>query len=309
MATEAAEPKAEELKDPGIATEEVPVKPKVPIAKNRKTAGAKAPPCLEVMAARIEQLHDEADQADAAIAAEVKKLEELQAKIATMRSEAEAKRAAAQRASQEYLKKKCEASIAQLEACVPKRAPNPFVMFCQEVSVPGVSSIEQNQVRKEKWANLSPEEKQKYQDRHKEASRKYNEWGSSEEGQKNLRERNELRRQCKTEGMEELGKAVSDLKNTPTKRAQDVEEHTPTKDRVVKQRRVAPVRASPPTKEPSLDEKVLEEAGKANLSEQLRNLAARPDVLALGKSSQELWDALQAHNGMVNATKHALLSS
>merc|ERR1711920_1215453 len=141
----------------------------------------------------------------------------------------------------------------------------------------------------------------------------------SEEGQKNLRERNELRARCKAGSMEELDKAIGAAsssntdevpKASPAKRKSHVEkDETPIKDRAVKQRRVALGQVSPPTKALALDEEVLEEAGKANLAEQLRNLAARPDVLALGRSSQELWHALKAHNGMVNAAKHALLSA
>jgi len=274
---------------------------------------------LEVMASKIKRLNEEAAQAEAAIADEVKKLEELQARIAAMRADAETKRAAAQQASREYLKRKCEASIAQLESCIPKRPPTPWVMFRTEVSVPGRSVLQQQSEIAEKWAKLSPEVKQKYNARYAEESRKFNEWGNSEEGRKNLRERNELLRQCKAEGTEELNNALAAtdssqtdgaLKHTPTKRTKAVQdEDTPTKGSAAKQRRVAPTRASPPIKGPALDEEILQEAEKANLVEQLRNLAARSDVLALGRSSQELLEALKAHNGMVNAAKHALLSA
>jgi hypothetical protein len=39
----------------------------------------------------------------------------------------------------------------------------------------------------------------------------------------------------------------------------------------------------------------------------LLNLAARPEIQALKKSSQELLEALQGNGGMVNAAKRALL--
>merc|ERR1712150_31151 len=76
-----------------------------------------------------------------------------------------------------------------------------------------------------------------------------------------------------------------------------------------KQRRVSNVRAPPPTTDSEFDEKVLEEASRADMLAQLRNLAGRPDVLALGRSSQELLNALKANGGMVNAAKRALLTS
>jgi len=56
-----------------------------------------------------------------------------------------------------------------------------------------------------------------------------------------------------------------------------------------------------------LDEAVVAEATEAKLLEQLRNLAGRPEVLALGKSGGELLAVLQKHEGMVNVAKRALL--
>merc|ERR1712176_753432 len=192
---------------------------------------------------------------------EVKKLEELQARIANLRADAEAKRAAAQRASREYLKKKCEASIAQLEACIPKKPPNPWVMFRTEATVSGAaSSFQQSKEIAERWANISPEEKKKYTDRYEAANKKFAEWSTSEEGRRNLQERNELLRQCRAASAEELGKAIAAAdsiqtdeapKHTPTKRAKDMqEEETPTRARLVKQRRAAPAHVPPPTKDP-----------------------------------------------------------
>jgi len=283
-------------------------------ATTRKRAAPKAP-SLEVMASRIKRLQDEADEADAAVAAKVQKLQELEAEIAAMRSEADAKRAAAQRASQEYLRKQCEAAIAQLETDVPKRPQNPFFVFSNENRVQGISSTEQNKRIKEMWANLGDEEKQKYRDRYEAEKKRYLEWGQSEEGRKNLLERNELIRQCKATSREELGNALvamsGETEVSPVKRTTRAEETSGTQgcsETPAKQRRVSNVRAPPPTTDPMFDEKVLEEASKADMLAQLRNLAGRPDVLALGRSPEELLDALKANGGMVNAAKRALLT-
>lgn len=79
----------------------------------------------------------------------------------------------------------------------------------------------------------------------------------------------------------------------------------PHSEEKIKQRR-ATARV-PASTGPFLDEKTIEEAGKVDMLAQLRNLATRPEVLALGKSAEELLGALKASNGMVNAAKRKLL--
>merc|ERR1719433_1987384 len=117
------------------------------------------------MASKIKRLTQEADEADAAVAAKVKLLQELEAEIAAMRTAAEAKRAAAQRASQEYIRKQCEAAISQLEADVPKRPLNVYLMFAQDNRVRGVAASDQNKRITELWTNISKEELQRYKDK------------------------------------------------------------------------------------------------------------------------------------------------
>lgn len=56
-----------------------------------------------------------------------------------------------------------------------------------------------------------------------------------------------------------------------------------------------------------IDITVLAEASKLGFEGQLKNLAGRADVVASGKSSKELLEALRSSNGLVNAAKHALL--
>merc|ERR1712050_526343 len=58
----------------------------------------------------------------------------------------------------------------------------------------------------------------------------------------------------------------------------------------------------------TIDADVLAEAAKLGLDGMLRNLAARPEVIACGKSSRDIFSALQASGGLVNAAKRALLS-
>ena len=59
--------------------------------------------------------------------------------------------------------------------------------------------------------------------------------------------------------------------------------------------------------EVAIDTDVLTEAGKVGLEAMLRNLAARAEVAATGKSSRELFDALKTSGGLVNAAKRALI--
>merc|ERR1711972_257789 len=51
----------------------------------------------------------------------------------------------------------------------------------------------------------------------------------------------------------------------------------------------------------TIDADVLAEAAKLGLDGMLRNLAARPEVIACGKSSREIFSTLQASGGLVNA--------
>lgn len=56
-----------------------------------------------------------------------------------------------------------------------------------------------------------------------------------------------------------------------------------------------------------IDPKVLTEATKAGLEAGLRNLAARPEVLASGKSARAILEALRTSGGLVNPAKRVLL--
>jgi len=58
-----------------------------------------------------------------------------------------------------------------------------------------------------------------------------------------------------------------------------------------------------------LDEDVLKQAQAAGFESQLKNLAARADVAALGKKDADLLKALKASGGLVNPAKRALLGA
>lgn len=55
-----------------------------------------------------------------------------------------------------------------------------------------------------------------------------------------------------------------------------------------------------------IEEDVLAEAGKLDMVGALRNLAGRPEVVASGKTSRQIFAALQASEGLVNVAKRAL---
>jgi len=271
------------------------------VSASRKKAAPRGPD-LDSMAFKIKTLQDEARQKDAAAEARQKQIQELEAEKAALISEAQAKRAAAQKVSQEYIRRQCEAALAKLEGDIPKKPMNAYLMFCSDNTMPGIPTNEQNKKRTELWKNIAPEDKKKYTDRYEAEATRFREWGASEEGQKNLQERTECVRKIKLTGEEELAKAlgknleastVSPVKRTAT---------APSQETPAKHRKVTPT-------ELALDEKVVEEAGKADLLAQLKNLAARPDVAALGKSSQEIWHALKSSSGMVNAAKRALVGA
>jgi len=281
---------------------------------------------LDASTFKIKRLQAEADEAEASFAVRAGQLEEAEARVAAIkadlasrRADIDAKRAASQKASQEYVRKQCEAAVAKLESDVPKRAPNMFIMFANDHREPGIPTHEQNTKMKEMWSKLTPEEKQPYKKKYEAGMKLFLEWAESEEGQKNTSERKELLAKIKASAKDELGEALAveeaapPAQVSPAKRTKASDE---AKDTVqdsletpAKQRRTSIPKALAFPSKPVLDEKVTEAAGKADMLVALQNLAARPEVMALGKSSEELLDALKASSGMVNAAKRVLLGA
>merc|ERR1712196_522207 len=111
---------------------------------------------------------------------------------------------------------------------------------------------------------------------------------------------------------DQVAKQSTQATATPVKRQSTRATATPVKKQST-EATAAPVKRGRPSAKPLtefvLEEKVLEAASKADMLEQLHNLAGRPDVLALKKTPQELLDALTANNGLVNAAKHSLLGA
>jgi len=102
----------------------------------------------------------------------------------------------------------------------------------------------------------------------------------------------------------EKGKAEKGKEEKGKEQKGKEEETTPAK----RARKAAPVKEQP-AQDASIDADVLAEAEKAGLAAMLRNLAARPEVVALGKPSRALFDALKKSGGLVNPAKRALIEA
>lgn len=90
---------------------------------------------------------------------------------------------------------------------------------------------------------------------------------------------------------------------TPTKRANAGLDASPAD---AKKPRTTAAKPKEPQGVP-IDEATLTEATKLGWESQLRNLAARPEVLSSGKSAGDILESLQASKGLVNAAKRTLL--
>jgi hypothetical protein len=63
------------------------------------------------------------------------------------------------------------------------------------------------------------------------------------------------------------------------------------------------------SKEAEIDADVLKEAERLSFVSQIKNLAARPDVISSGKSQKDMLDALKTSDGLVNKAKSLLLTA
>lgn len=279
-------------------------KAKVGTGLKRKRASVKGAMSLEAMASNVRQLQQEAVELEAA---------------------ALAKRSEAHKAEQEYMRRQSEEALANLEKNGHKSPPNPFMLFKTDMrsEMTGLSFGEGIKKVGEMWRALSDEKKKEYKDKSDAQRSKFNEWSKSDEGQKMLAARSEALKQAKASGKEQLAGAAGEAaEETPAKRQAKAKASlqvatTPPKESK-RAAHTSPVTLSIKVATPTkpvvtgslrLDETVVAEAEKAKLLVQLRNLADRPDVRALGKSGEELWVALKANGGMVNSAKRALLGS
>jgi len=296
-------------------------------AATRKGSAAKA--SMVVLASKVRTLQQEAEAAHDRVASETEKLKAMEATIAALRTSAEAATAAAKRASTEFLRRQCEDRLSQLEADIPKRPRTPWSLFLKDVAVPGENVVKHAKKYKAIFDALSSDERQKYQNLHDAEKAFFLEFSETEAGRQNLAERNELLRKCRTTGGEELeqamqavqeDKATGALDSPPAKRSRKAEQTPSTQTaaldsppaksaRGADQTPAKKLSKAPRSKGASsiLDETVVVEATEAKMLEQLRNLAGRPEVLALGKSGGDLLSVLKKHNGMVNPAKRALM--
>mmetsp|Transcript_82827 Transcript_82827/g.192464 ORF Transcript_82827/g.192464 Transcript_82827/m.192464 type:complete len:320 (-) Transcript_82827:60-1019(-) len=161
----------------------------------------------------------------------------------------------------------------------------------------------------ELWKAASAEEKAPYEERYKQEHadfvKKQMAWQATPEfaeieaaakrqadGKEEVPEKGTKRRggqakpEAKVEATPKVKSAVLQVPATSVKRARKAKEET---------------------SEVAVDTDVLAEADKFGLGSMLKNLASRPEVMASGKSSKELFKALQASGGLVNPAKRALL--
>lgn len=152
----------------------------------------------------------------------------------------------------------------------------------------------------ELWKNISEKDKKKYEDLYVKKMETYK--TAMEEYKKNGGTVEE------EEGEEEVEEAAAEptpKKASPKKRSAPAKDEASAKQPPAKRGRTA-AKATP---EVSIDASVLAEAEKLGWAGELKNLAARPDVLAAGKSSRDLLEALKDSKGLVNPARRALLGA
>jgi len=156
----------------------------------------------------------------------------------------------------------------------------------------------------EMWKALSDADRQPYENKAREQKEAYDKYIASDEGAAKLKAFKEAtqaaKEQVKTKNEKENEEESSPQKDSPGKRAKSL--HTS---------------AAPPSKrgrsgkssvaeELPIPASVLKEAEALNMVDQLRNLMVRAEVMASGKSPQEMLGALQECQGLVNKAKARL---
>lgn len=152
----------------------------------------------------------------------------------------------------------------------------------------------------ELWKNISEKEKKKYEDLYAKKMETYK--TEMEEYKKNGGKVDEEEEE---EAVEEAKTEPTPKKSSPKKRSAPAKPETEAKAPAAKRGRTA----SKATPEVAIDASVLAEAEKLGWAGELRNLASRPDVLAAGKSSRILLEALKDSKGLVNPARRALLGA
>jgi len=158
----------------------------------------------------------------------------------------------------------------------------------------------------EMWKALADADRQPYERRAKEQKDAYDKYLASDEGA------------AKLKAFKDATKAAKDqFKSKDADKEDEEEEEDDDAPSPGKRAKSAGLSAAPPSKrgrgakssaqeQPLIPADVLKNAEGLNMVEQLRNLMARADVAASGKSPQEMLVALQASSGLVNKAKAKL---
>jgi hypothetical protein len=157
----------------------------------------------------------------------------------------------------------------------------------------------------EMWKALADADRQPYERRAKEQKDAYDKYLASDEGA------------AKLKAFKDATKAAKDQFKSKDADKEDDEEEDDDAPSPGKRAKSAGLSAAPPSKrgrgakssaqeQPLIPADVLKNAEGLNMVEQLRNLMARADVAASGKSPQEMLVALQASSGLVNKAKAKL---
>jgi hypothetical protein len=153
----------------------------------------------------------------------------------------------------------------------------------------------------ELWKNISEKDKKKYEDLYAKKMETYK--AEMEEYKKNGGNAEE----DGEEEVEEVAAKPSPKKASPKKRAAAAKDEAAAKPPAAKRGRTAAKAIQEATV--TIDASVLAEAEKLGWAGELKNLASRQDVVAAGKSSRILLEALKDSKGLVNPARRALLGA
>jgi len=210
---------------------------------------------------------------------------------------------------------------------IPKKPMTPYFAFSQDpaqrekataaLKEAGSEASQKQLASKlaEMWKAASAEEKKPFEEKHREAQKEFLEkqkqWQATPEFAEIEAAAKKQAEQQKEEGQEASTPSKGAKRSRSAAKAASPKEESknsaqPSPGGVTKR-----AKRAPPTKEDqvTIDADVLADASKACLEGMLRNLAARPEVVASGKSSREIFKALQASGGLVNSAKRALVGA
>jgi len=217
------------------------------------------------------------------------------------------------------------------EHLIPKKPQTAYFLFSQDPAkreqataalkeANSEAGVKQLAVKlSEMWKAASAEEKapfeERYKQEHAEFVKKQKEWQATPEFKEiEAAASKQAEQQQKAEAEQPASEAKGPKRSRSVAKAEKAKDPAPAAKRpkaAAQKPAPAKERAAARGKVPevAIDSEVLAEAGKAGLEGMLRNLAARPEIVASGKSSREVFEALKASGGLVNPAKRALLGA